>query len=70
MFATGGMCGTMGAGVLSAGGCPQYTKSEECAMKRILCLLIAVAGFAAYAKPWQEASDLMALLLIMSIIHI
>lgn len=28
-------------------------------MKRILCLVIAVVGLAAYAKPWQEASDLM-----------
>ncbi|MDE7140617.1 MAG: hypothetical protein K2O09_07700 [Treponemataceae bacterium] len=28
-------------------------------MKRILCLVIAMVGLAAYAKPWQEASDLM-----------
>lgn len=28
-------------------------------MKKILCLVIAVMGLAAYAKPWQEASDMM-----------
>lgn len=28
-------------------------------MKKILCLVIAVVGLAAYAKPWQEAADLM-----------
>ncbi len=28
-------------------------------MKKMVCLVIAVVGLAAYAKPWEEASDMM-----------